>query len=360
MTNATAAQNREGGQSAPGGGADLAEIFRQLQRSRRTGTLKVSAANGRHKYIYFNNGEIELVKSRHAKTLIGRALVKRRKVSEADLEKALRRHRQTGEKLGKCCIALGYVREEDIREALAFQAIEEIADLFTWGQPKSEFHRGEPPLDIFDFDDLSARVRLSPEALVKEAQRRAAELEQVRARIPSTADVYAPSPEAYYDMKPMPEGSPERELLQFLDGERDVEEVLESVRLSDLEALRTLDRLVRSGEVVALAPSQLVQIGGECEKDGRLEKARRLYLSAEAAGLDQLDLPNRIAKIADALGLRDEAVGRYLEFAERCKREELPEAAVAAYRKALEVDPGSLAAMEGIVEQLVALERGAE
>src|SRR5206468_89547 len=145
-----------------------------------------------------------------------------------------------------------------------------------------------------------------PEALVKEAGRRAAELEEMRKRIPSFADIYAPSPEAYYDMKQPAEGSPERELLRFLDGERDIEEVLEAVRLSALEALRTLDRLIKSGEVIPLSPSQLVAVGVECEKEGKLEKAHRLYLRAEAAGLDQLDLPNRIAKIADQLGRRDE------------------------------------------------------
>lgn len=361
MTNATnaaqaAANPAQGGAASP----DLGEVFRSLQKQRRTGTLKVSAPGNRVKYIYFNAGEIELVKAPRAKTLIGRALVKRRKVSEQDLEKALRRHRQSGEKLGKCCVALALVRDEDIREALAFQAIEEIADLFTWREPKSEFHRGEPPLDIFDFDDLSSRLRLSPEALVKEASRRAQELEAVRAKIPSMADVYAPSPEAYYDMKPAADGTPERDLLQVLDGERDLDEVLEAVRLSDLEALRTLDRLVKSGEVVALTPNQLFTVGAECEKDGRLEKARKLYLRAEAAGLDQLDLPNRVAKIADALGYREEAVGRYLEFAERCKQEELPDAAVAAFRKALEIEPGSLPAQEGIVSELVALGKGGE
>lgn len=339
---------------------ELAEIFRSLQKQRRTGTLKVSGTNGRVKYIYFNQGEIELVKARQAKTLIGRALMKRRKIIEADLDKALRRHRQTGEKLGKCCVALGLIREEDIREALAFQAIEEVTDIFTWSSPRSEFHRGEPPLDVFDFDDLASRLRLSPEALVKEAARRAAELEQVRARIPSLSDIYAPSPEAYYDMKQPPEGSPERELLRFLDGERDVEEVLEEVRLSDLDALRTLDRLVRSGEVVPLSAVQLVQVAAECEKEGKLEKAHRLYLRAEAQGLDQLDLPNRIAKVADALGRKEEAVARYMEFASRCKREDLPDAAVAAYRKALDIDAGCLPAQEGIVEGLVALDRTGE
>ncbi len=339
------------------GAGELAEIFRLLQKQRRTGTLKVAGPGGRVRYVYFNAGEIELVKSRPARTLIGRALVKRRKIAEADLEKALRRQRQTGEKLGKCCVALGLVKEDDIREALVFQAIEEIADLFTWPQPKSEFHRGEPPLDIFDFDDLAMRLRLSPDALVREASRRAAELAELRAKIPSLADVYAPSPEAYYGMKQPPEGSPERELLQFIDGQRDVEEVIEAARLSELEALRTLERLLRAGEILPLAPLQLVALASECEREGNLEKAHRLLLRAEATGFEQLDLPNRIAKLADALGRREEAVARYLEFAARCKREELPEAAVAAYRKALELDPSCVPALEGIVAELEALGR---
>ncbi|HVY60087.1 MAG TPA: tetratricopeptide repeat protein, partial [Planctomycetota bacterium] len=344
----------------PATGGELPEIFRALAKQRRTGTLKVSAPEARTKYIYFNGGEIDFLKSRKSKTVIGRALLKRRKVSEQDLGRAVKRHLATGEKLGKCCIALGLCREEDVREALAFQAIEEVTDLLTWKQAKSEFHRGEPPLDIFDFDDLAVRMRLSAEALVREAERRSRDLEQVRRAVPSFADIYAPSPEAVYSMRAPADGSPEAELLRYLDGEHDVDEVLERVRLSDIEALRTLDRLVRAGEVVPLAAPQLFQVAVECEKEGNLEKARRLYLRAEEAGFDQLDMPNRIAKVADALGRRDEAVRRYIEFAGRCEREDLPEAAVAAYRKALEADAGSLEAMERLVATLVRLGKGDE
>jgi tetratricopeptide (TPR) repeat protein len=348
---------------AAGSGAsppDLPEIFRALTKQKRTGTLKTTDGSGRSKYLYFNSGEIDFIKSRKSKTVIGRALLKRRKVGEQDLARALKRHQATGEKLGKCCIALGLCREEDIREALTFQAIEEVTDLLTWRGVRSEFHRGEPPLDIFDFDDLAVRLRLSTEALVRESERRVRDLEQLRKVVPSFADVYAPSAEAVYTMRPPQEGSPEAEVLRLLDGERDVDEMLEHVRLSDIEALRALDRLVRTGEVAPIAANQLFQVASECEREGNLEKARRLYLRAEECGYDQLDLPNRIGKVADALGLRDEAVRRFVQFAERCAGEELPDVAIAAYKKALETDPGSLVALEKLTALLVRLGRSAE
>ncbi|RME75521.1 MAG: tetratricopeptide repeat protein, partial [Planctomycetota bacterium] len=333
----------------------LAEVFLVLWRQRRDGTLRVREPGGNARYLYFRGGMIEHVRSARARTPIGAALLKRGKIEEGERRQALELHRKSGERFGWCCLELGLCTEQDIREALIFQAVEEITDLFTWKGAQCSFHRGEPPLDVFDFDDLQMPLRLHTESVVREAVRRAAELETLRRQIPSLSDVYTLSPEALYSMQQQHGGAAEQELLRQLDGERDVQELLQSVRLGELEALRALVGLVRSGQVVPLTPLQLVQTAAECEREGRLEKAYRLYLRAEAGGLAQLDLPNRIAKLADALGRREEAVARYLEFAERCRAEELPEAAVAAYRKALELDPGSVQAMERIVGALVEL-----
>ncbi|MHC4393480.1 MAG: DUF4388 domain-containing protein, partial [Planctomycetota bacterium] len=333
----------------------LSEIVRSLARQRRTGTLKVSEGAGAVKYIYFREGNVDHVRARQPRTTIGRALFKRKKISHKQLRQAVERHERTGERLGQCCLQLGICDEAAVREALIFQAVEEVTDLFSWAEPRCEFHRGAPPLDIFDFEDQRDPLGLSTDALAREAARRARERLEHRRQIPSSADIYAPSPEALYSMKRPPEGSAEEEMLQYLDGERDVDELLEVVRLSDLEALRTLIRLIHSGDVVALTPHQLLQVGAECERGGKLQKAHRLYLRAEAAGLEQLDLPNRIAKLADALGRPEEAIARYLEFAERCRYEDLPEAAVAAYRKALEIDPGYVQATEDVVSALCEL-----
>jgi superkiller protein 3 len=333
----------------------LAEIFLLLNQEERTGTLRVTDGVASTRYIYFQSGSIQHVRSFRARTLLGRALVKRRKLEEGELKRALQLHWQSGERVGACCLKLELCTREDIREALIFQAIEEVTDLFTWTRPVCSFHRGEPPLDIFDFDDLEVPLNLNTEAVLREATRRAGELVVLRRQVPSVSDIYTLSPEAFYSMRQQDEGSPEHELLRHLDGERDVEELLQVARMSELEALRALVRLIRGGEVVPLTPIQLVQAAAEVEREGKLEKAHRLYLRAEAGGLAQLDLPNRLAKLADALGRREEAVARYLEFAERCRAEELPEAAVAAYRKALELDPGSVQAMEDIVGALVEL-----
>ena len=55
-------------------------------------------------------------------------------------------------------------------------------------------------------------------------------------------------------------------LLRYLDGERDVNEVLAHVRLSDVDALRALERLVRAGEVAPLSPNQLFAVAADRER----------------------------------------------------------------------------------------------
>ncbi|GIW71322.1 MAG: hypothetical protein KatS3mg102_0864 [Planctomycetota bacterium] len=144
----------------------LAEVFLVMHAERRSGTLKVTDGAGASCYLYFRDGVVQHVRSARARAPIGRALVKRRKLEEGELERALALHRQTGEKLGRCCVKAGLVREEDIREALVFQALEEVTELFTWERPHCAFFPRRTP---------AGRVRLRRSGATARTQRRGAD-----------------------------------------------------------------------------------------------------------------------------------------------------------------------------------------
>src|SRR5207248_9764248 len=99
------------------------------------------------------------------------ALLKQRMLTEAQLQSALERQKAGRHqlRLGQILIGMGIVPESDLTKALRTQGVEEILELFTWPSLKSEFHRGDVPLDIFDQEDLQNRLGLEPAKLTYEA-----------------------------------------------------------------------------------------------------------------------------------------------------------------------------------------------
>jgi tetratricopeptide (TPR) repeat protein len=328
----------------PVGPESLGAAFLKLQQSGKSGTLILTGPDGRKKYVYFRAGIIELVKTRKSRTLLGRALIKRRMLSEQQLQTALERQAAGGHqlRLGQILIGMGIVPADELQKALTWQIAEEILELFTWPTIRSDFVRGDPPLDIYESEDLQARAALEPKKLVHEADRRANELDAIRRTVPSMADVYKPtaSAERYQD------GGIEREVVACTDGQRDVGEVLDDVRAPDLQALRVLSKLIQSGELAPVAPAQLVALGQECEDRREFERARARYVRADELGHQDFDLPKRIGQMDEVLGDLTSACQRYLMYADRCAQAGYPDVAAATFQHALHLATQASAAPE--------------
>ena len=89
-------------------GPDLANQLRALEQAKRTGTFMVSEGGGRRKYIYFMGGKVQILKSDRCRMLMGKALQKKAGLSDVQLEEALLKQFETGEKLGKICLYPGH------------------------------------------------------------------------------------------------------------------------------------------------------------------------------------------------------------------------------------------------------------
>lgn len=331
---------------------ELGEILTQLEQGQKTGTFRLSSGDGRVKYVYVKRGIVELLKATRSRTMIGKALFKRHKLSAEQLDAALERQRAADNslRLGEILVGMGIVKESDVHQALAYQIAEEIFELFTFERLEGEFVRGEPPLDIFEREDLQARVSLSPSQLATQAVKRRSELEEIRRTIPSKQDVFAPTPRAY---RPELEQEPAiREVLAALDGKRNVEDFLDAVRAPDLVALRILARMVLEGDAAPLTAAELLALGQYLEEHGDLERARERYRRAEDLRHPDFDLPRRIGQIDEALGNLGEACRRYVIYADCCDQAGYPDVASATLERVLELDPAQHQARERMAELL--------
>jgi tetratricopeptide (TPR) repeat protein len=336
-----------------GAETDLAVLLQQLQEQARTGTLKLSGDDGQVKYVYLKRGTIELLKTNRSRTLLGKALLKRRKLTDEQLRSALERQKAASSKLrlGEILVGMGIVLESDVHQALAYQIAEEIFELFGRATLRSEFYRGEPPLDIFESEDLQARVSLSPVQLTREAIRRQNELVDIKRTLASLRDVYALTPAAY--AKAEAEQNPAiQEVVASIDNLRNVSEVLDVVRAPDLVALRMLAKMVQDGEAVALSAQDLIALGQELEDRAEYDRARERYLRAEELGHPDFDLPRRIGQIAEAMSDKPEACRRYVVYADRCVQAGYPDVATLTLGRVLELDPNDVEARERLAELL--------
>ena len=338
----------------------LGDLLTHLEQQQKTGTLRLSSGDGRVKYIYVKRGIVELLKATRSRTLIGKALLKRHKLTAAQLDAALERQGAADNslRLGEILVGMGIVKESDVHQALAYQIAEEIFELFTFERLEGELVRGEPPLDIFEREDLQARVSLSPVALANQAVKRAAELEEIRRTIPSKQDVFAPARSAY---RPELEQNPAvREVLAALDGKRTVNEFLDHACAPDLVALRILARMVHEGDAAPLTPAELVALGQEFEERGELDAARERYRRAEDLHHPDFDLPRRIGQIDEALGQTAEACRRYVGYADACAQAGYPDVAIATLARVLDLDVAQIQARERLAELLAKRSRDQE
>jgi tetratricopeptide (TPR) repeat protein len=342
-----------------GAAQDLTLLLTGLQEQQKTGTLKLCGPDGQVKYLYVRRGTIELLKTTRTVTLLGKALLKQRKLTHEQLKAAVERQKAAPAKLrlGEILIGMEIVRDEDVAKALAFQVAEEVFDCFSWSKVKSDFIRGDPPLDIFENEDLQARVSLSPIQLTREAIRRQNEITELRRLLPSVSDVPALTPQA--QQKQQDPNPAIHEVLACVDGESSIQELLDVVRAPDLVALRVLARMMQEGDVVALSAQDLLTLGQSLEDRAEFERAKHRYLRAEELGHPDFDLPRRIGQIAEALGDVAEASKRYVVYADKCVTAGYPDVAALTLARVLELDPAHVEALERHTELLVKAARKA-
>src|SRR5205814_1812356 len=75
---------------------------------------------------------------------VGHILVKKRKLSAADLKDLLAEQRLLGWKFGHIAVDSGKVAKQDLEDALKEQIQEEINDMFLWSDAQFEYVQGPP------------------------------------------------------------------------------------------------------------------------------------------------------------------------------------------------------------------------
>src|SRR5919106_6676751 len=98
----------------------LADIFRLLSLSKRTGQLDVErkAGSGR---VFFRDGEVYYAESSLSREPLGQKLIRSGAITENQLRKALDRNAETGERVGDILVSSEAVSLDQIESAVRQQ-----------------------------------------------------------------------------------------------------------------------------------------------------------------------------------------------------------------------------------------------
>jgi serine/threonine-protein kinase len=144
----------------------MLDILARLRERSETGALFVeqSAASGPQsvrKEIYLSGGRLHHVASSAREELLGEYLVRRGRITRAELDAALAELGNHGGRLGDTLVAMRLVEVMDLFRALRDQGRDRVGQLFAWKQGRAAFYRGSEPGAVqfpLDLDLASAMM----------------------------------------------------------------------------------------------------------------------------------------------------------------------------------------------------------
>lgn len=253
----------------------LPDIFQLIGMQGKTGVLSLD--DGRERVtVRFLEGQV-VGADQHPRSLesrLGQVLVRKGRITEEQLEQALKKQSETLQRLGHILVSAGFISADNLRDAFETQVNEIIFRLFRWKEGGYEFN----PTEHVDYDETHF-TPVTAETILMEGARMVDEWPIIERKIRSprvvprkTADARAledpvQSPvEADMDLGNEDEGedsglrlsSEEQDLLRLVDGRATVQEIVDRSSLGEFDVYRILYELTNRN---------LVEVTSEEETD---------------------------------------------------------------------------------------------
>ncbi|MBN1807436.1 MAG: PQQ-binding-like beta-propeller repeat protein [Planctomycetes bacterium] len=294
---------------------NLADIFQNLALNQQTGTIKIVTGDENY-YVYFDHGAVSLFsRDKDKGGKLGEMVVGRGLAEFDQVEEALRKHGETGKLLGEVLVEMGILVEEDVANLIRYQIEEAVYDLFHLDAGEFEFIDGAPLPEIFDEEQKAVQIGVNTSSLIMEAARRVDEWERMRDVVPSLEEIFLPQP-ALKEMAARGEMEPlAGRIFDFLDGGRDIQDVIDESSFSRYEVVRTIAGFLEQGLVRSATLDDLAEAGEMCLREGRTRHVIKIYERMLAKGVDTPDLRARLAEAATELGEINKAAIHYGVYA---------------------------------------------
>src|SRR5437867_183253 len=231
----------------------LADIFQLIGIQKKTGVLTLKS-DKEVVTVSFVEGNVVSADALHRRLedRIGTVLVKSGRISEGQLQEALRIQKNTLKRMGNILVDNKYIDPEGLRDALQIQISQMIYRLFRWRDGEYDFTQEER----VDYDKEYV-VPMSAESILMEGARILDEWPMIEKAIKSFTTVFrhanveigasikggagAKEDEA---ARAVTLSDEERKVYQLVDGKRAVQEISERCSLSEFDTCRILYELI--------------------------------------------------------------------------------------------------------------------
>ena len=218
----------------------LVEVFQLLQHQIHGGTLYVEDDECRAIQVYFRDGAVDFVVAKDVSPefLLGRYLVRDQLIAEDELEAYLERPRGPG-KLGEQLVRLGYLRREELSEALIHQSSELVYEALRWSRGRFAFVRYFRPEQI----EEDVKLEIPVTGLIMEGLRRVDEWRLIQQQVTSFELVPRLDARRVEDARERL-NEKEKVVLDAVDGSRNVREIVAKTRLGSFDVCKMLYQFI--------------------------------------------------------------------------------------------------------------------
>jgi hypothetical protein len=217
----------------------LEELLQWLSLSKKTGTLEINGEKITKK-IFFQEGLIVASASNRPEEFLGHFLVSHGLINEATLAKSIELQEMTGTLLGKILVTREAISEADLHRMLQLKTEESIYEIFQWEAGDFRFLDNE----ILP-ESAMVPMALDVTGILMEGVQRVDEFRRIRKLIPNVHAI--PVQIAEWNQEDLDAG--ERQILDLVNDERTIEEIRLQTHSSDFHVCRVLYRQWQEGRL---------------------------------------------------------------------------------------------------------------
>ena len=304
--------------------ASLPDVLQLLSMGKKTGCLAVTHRNN-FGYIYFDKGKISYASIVNRRDRLGDLLIKAGSITQEQLQNAIDaqgKHRD--KRIGDLLVDLGYITRERLHDHVRVQIEEAVYLLFTWNEGSFNFEADVQP----ERQDLL--VSINPESLLLEGARRVDEWSLIEKKIP-TFDAVFDADWRKLAASELSFTNEQQTVLQYVDGKRDVTQLIEATGLVEFDVGKALYGLLTAGLIhrVGRKSRMAMQAIGEGKEDeyknlgiafyrtAMLEDAMREFQKALEVNKDDVTVRFYVGLVLLRQGKWNEAVEAYQDAATR-------------------------------------------
>ena len=255
--------------------ASLPDVLQLLAMGKKSGCLSVTHRNA-FGSVYFDRGRISFASIVNRRDRLGDMLVASGILAREDLDSAIAiQSAQPQRRLGEILIANAMLAREELHQHIKRQIEEAVYYLFTWTQGTFSFEPDVVP------DEQDFLVSINPESLLLEGARRIDEWGLIEKKIPAFDVVFALDrprlEESHVDLT-----VEQQSLVPLIDGQRDVQALVDASGLGEFEAGKALYGLVSAGFLHRVGRARPAE---EPSVESRMREHRNLGIAFYKSGM---------------------------------------------------------------------------